>query len=168
MLFAQLNPSTSPVAPVTASDTLVPSGSSTSVQSVVFTGKGGSLTRAQPITTSISAQPGGSLGDLILSSPGGITANITADSILGNIAATNGGISGVIKTTVGDLGRALTDASGNITGVTTIQAGGGGLTATGQILAKGNLVSQITIKSGVDGVIATHRDIGVSQTPGRL
>jgi hypothetical protein len=164
MLFSQLNPSASTPAPVTASDTLVPSGSSTTVQSVVFTGQGGSLTTAQPITTSISANPGGSLGDLILSSPGGITANITADSIIGNIAATNGGISGTIEATVGDIGRAITNASGTITGVTTIQAGGGGLTSTGKILAKGNLVSQVTIKSGVDGVIAADGDIGVIQT----
>jgi hypothetical protein len=164
MLFAQLNPYASVPAPVTASDTLVPSGSSTSVQSVVFTGQGGSLTTAQPITTAISAAPGGTLGDLILSSPGGITANITADSIIGNIDATNGGISGTIEATVGDIGRALTDANGNITGVTSIQAGGGGLTSTGQIIAKGNLVSQVAIKSGLDGVIAADGDIGVIQT----
>jgi hypothetical protein len=164
MLFAQLSPNVAAPAPVTASSTLVPSGTSTSVQSVVFTGQGGSLTTAQPITTSISAQPGGSLGDLILSSPGGITANITADSIIGNIDATNGGISGTIEATKGDIGRALTDANGNITGVTSIQAGGGGLTSTGQILAKGNLVSQVTIKSGLDGVIAADGDIGVIQT----
>jgi hypothetical protein len=164
MLFSQLSPNASNPAPVTASDMLVPSGSSTSVQSVVFTGQGGSLTTAQPITSSISAKPGGTLGNLILSSPGGITANITADSIIGNIAATNGGISGTIEATVGDIGRALTDASGNITGVTTISAGGGGLTSTGKIIAKGNLVSLVTIKSGLDGVIAVDGDIGVIQT----
>jgi hypothetical protein len=150
--------------PVTASDTVTLSGSSASVQAVLFTGQGGSLTTSQPITTSISAVSGGSLGNLILGGPGGITANITADSIIGNIDATNGGISGVIKTTVGDLGRAFTDANGNITGVTSIKAGGGGLTATGEILAKGNLVSQVTIHSGVDGVIAADGDIGVIQT----
>jgi hypothetical protein len=165
MLFAQLNPTTGSVpAPVTAADTLVQSGSSTTVQSVVFTGQGGSLTTAQPITTSISALPGGSLGNLILSSPGGITANITADSILGNIDATNGGISGIIEATVGDIGRAITDPGGTITGVTSIQAGGGGLTATGKILAKGNLVSQVSVKSGLDGVVAADGDIGVIQT----
>jgi hypothetical protein len=164
MLFAQLSPNVVAPVPVTAADTLVPSGSSTSVQSVAFTGQGGSLTTAQPITTSISAAPGGTLGDLILNSPTGLTANITADSIIGNIDAANGGITGVIKTTVGDIGRAITDANGNITSVTTIQAGGGGLTSTGQILAKGNLVSLVTIKSGLDGVVAADGDIGVIQT----
>ncbi len=148
--------------PVSVKDTLVPSGSSTTVQSVAFTGQGGSLTTAQPITTSISASAGGSLGDLILSSSGGITADITADSIIGNIDATNGGISGTILTTVGDLGRAFTDSGGNITGVTYIHAGGGGL--TGNILVKGNLVSQVNLQSGLDGVVAVDGDIGVIQT----
>jgi hypothetical protein len=160
MLFGQLNPGSSPVAPVTASVTLVPFGSSTSVQSVVFTGQGGSLTTQQPITTSISAVAGGSLGDLILSAPQGITANITADSIIGNIDATNGAISGIIQATRGDIGRAFT-SSGTITGVTFISTGGGGL--TGKILAKGNLVSRVTLHSGLDGVIAVDGDIGVIQ-----
>jgi fibronectin-binding autotransporter adhesin len=147
--------------PVTASDTLVPSGSSTSVRSVIFTGQGGSLTTSQPITTSISVNQGGSLGDLILGAPQGITANITADRILGNIDATNGGISGIIQATQGDIGSAFTN-SGTITGVTYLHAGGGGL--TGKILAKGNLVSQVTLQSGIDGVIAVGGDIGVIQT----
>jgi len=159
MLFAdQVNDNR----PVTATDFLVPSGSSTSVNEVDFTGKGGSLTTAQPILTTIKGAPGASLGDLILSS-GGITANITADTIIGNIDATNGDISGVIQTTVGDLGRALTDVNGNITGVTYIHAGGGGLTSTGKIISAGNLVSQVNIKSGLDGVVAANGDIGVIQ-----
>jgi hypothetical protein len=148
--------------PVTVSDTLVATGSSTTVSSVLFTGRGGSLTTAQPITTSISAVPGGTLGDLILGASGGITANITADSIIGSIDATNGSISGTILTTVGDLGRAFTTTSGTITGVTTLHAGGGGL--TGRILVKGNLVSQVNLHSGLDGVVAVDGDIGVIQT----
>jgi hypothetical protein len=149
--------------PVTATDFLVPSGSSTAVNEVDFTGQGGSLTTSQPILATIKGAPGAALGDIILSSPGGITANITADTIIGNIEATNGGISSVIQTTVGDLGRALTDANGNITGVTIIQAGGGGLASTGKIITVGNLVSQVSIKSGLDGVIAVNGDIGVIQ-----
>jgi hypothetical protein len=151
--------------PVTATDTLAQTGTSTSVNTVVFSGQGGSLTTGQPILTSISALPGDSLGNLTLSSPHGIAANITADRIIGNIDATNGGISGIIETTVGDLGRALTDpVTGKITGVTFVHAGGGGL--TGKILAKGNLVSQVNLKSGLDGVVATDGDIGVIQTSG--
>jgi hypothetical protein len=147
--------------PVTATDFLVPSGSSTSVNEVDFTGQGASLTTSQPIQTTIKGAPGASLGDLILGAPGGITANITADSIIGNIDATNGGISGTIQTTVGDIGRALTDVNGNITGVTYIHTGGGGL--TGKIISQMNLVSQLNLKSGLDGVVAAGRDIGVIQ-----
>jgi hypothetical protein len=146
--------------PVTAQETLIPTGSSTSVDSVAFTGQGASLTTAQPIISMISAL-GGSIGDLILSSPQGL-ANVTADSIIGNIEVTNGAITGVVKTTVGNLGRAFTDASGNITGVTTLHAGGGGL--SGKILVKGNLVSQVNVQSGIDGVVATDGDIGIIQT----
>jgi hypothetical protein len=160
MLFAdQVNDNR----PVTATDFLVSAGSSTAVNEVDFTGQGGSLTTAQPILTTIKGAAGASLGDLILSAPGGITANITANTIIGNIDSTNGGISGVIQTTVGDLGRALTDANGNITGVTFIHAGGGGLTSTGEIISAGNLVSQLNLKSGLDGVVAANGDIGVIQ-----
>src|SRR5262249_41309887 len=118
--------------------------------------------------TTIKGAPGATLGDLILSAPQGITANITADSIIGNIDATNGAISGVLQTTGGDLGRALTDATGKITGVTYVHATGGGLTSTGKIISKGNLVSQVTLKSGLDGVIAAGGDIGIIQLTGGL
>ncbi|HEY7307952.1 MAG TPA: hypothetical protein VH643_01195, partial [Gemmataceae bacterium] len=159
--------------PVTATDTLVPSGSSTTVRDVAFTGQGGSLTTAQPITTSITAAAGGSLGDLILSAPQGLTANVTAPSIIGSIDITNGAISSTIQTT-GDLGRTFTDANGNIIG-TSIQTGGGGLAAPiivngivvnpgGRIIVGGNLISQVTLKSGLDGVIAVDGDIGDAVT----
>jgi hypothetical protein len=151
-------------APVLAADKLVPTGSSTSVDSVVFTGAGASLATAQPIATSISALPGGSIGSLQISAPQGLTANVTADRILGNIDVTKGGISGVLQATVGDFGTAITDVNGTITGVTFVHAGGGGL--TGKILAKGNLVSEVDVQSGLDGVVATDGDIGVIQTVG--
>ncbi|HZV03930.1 MAG TPA: hypothetical protein VE999_02470 [Gemmataceae bacterium] len=151
--------------PVTATVTLVPTGRSTTVSTIAFTGQGGSLTTAQAITTSITAAAGGSLGDLILSAPQGLTANVTAPTILGSIVVTNGGISGTIETT-GDLGRTFTDANGNITGVTSIQAGGGGL--TGQIIVGGNLISQVSLKSGLNGVIAVQGDIGAIQTSGGI
>jgi hypothetical protein len=163
MLFANQGAVVNDNRPVTATVFLVPSGSSTSVNEVDFTGPGASLTTSQPILTAIQDPPGSSLGDLILGAPQGITANITADAIIGNIDATNGGISGVIKTTVGDLGRAITDANGNITSVTYIHTGGGGLTSTGKILSARNLVSQLNLKSGLDGVVAANGDIGVIQ-----
>jgi hypothetical protein len=163
--------------PVTATDTLMPSGNSTTVSTVVFNGQGGSLTTTQPITTSISATPGGSLGDLLLSAPGGITANITADRILGNIIV-KGAISGTIQTT-GDLGSTITDTNGIITGVTSIQTGAGGLTGPtivngnvvspgGRIIVGGNLISQVSLQSGLDGLIAVQGDIGTIQTSGGI
>jgi len=148
-------------APVTAQDTLIATGFSTSVDSVAFTGQGASLTTAQPIISMIS-DIGGSIGNLILSSPYGL-ANVTADRIIGNIVVSNGSIIGVVETTVGNLGSAFADANGNITGVTTIYAGGG---LIGKILAKGNLVSQVNLQWGLYGVVATDGDIGVIQTSG--
>ena len=123
--------------PVIATDTLVlPSRStSTEVITVAFHGPGGSLTTAQPIITAITSD--GSLGDLILSARRGLTANVTAPTIVGNIDVTGGGISGTIETT-GDLGRTFTDWNGNIIGVTSIQTWGG---LTGQIIVGGNLIS---------------------------
>src|SRR5262249_19477351 len=63
MLFADI---VSDNKPVTATETLVPAGSSTVVQSLALTGQGASLTTSQPITTSITVAAGGSLGNLIL------------------------------------------------------------------------------------------------------
>jgi hypothetical protein len=147
--------------PVTATDTLfLPSGStSTEVSAVLFQGQGGSLTTAQPINVSITSD--GSLGDLVLSAPQGLPANVMAQSIVGNIDVTNGGISGTIQTKE-NLGRTITDLSGNITGVTSIQTGGGGL--TGKIIVGGNLISTVELQSGMDGVIAVQGDIGAIQT----
>jgi hypothetical protein len=158
MLFADI---VTDNAPVTAQDTLIPAGLSTTVDSVAFTGQGASLTTAQQILSMIS-DIGGSIGDLNLSSPCGL-ANVTADSIIGSIEVSNGAINGVVKTTVGDLGRAFVDINGMITGVTTIHAAGG---LNGKILAKGNLVSQIKLQCGLNGVVATDGDIGIIQTIG--
>jgi hypothetical protein len=145
--------------PVTAQVTVIQTGYTTSVDSVAFTGQGASLTTAQPILSMISAI-GGSIGNLTLSAPQGLS-NVTADRVIGNIDVTCGSINGVIKTTVGDLGVAFTDSNGNITGVTTIHAAG---SLIGKILAKGNLISQINLQCGLSGVVATDGDIGIIQT----
>jgi hypothetical protein len=146
--------------PVTATDTLVlPLGSSsTEVSTVRFHGQGGSLTTAQPISAAIISD--GSLGDLILSALGGLTANVLAPSIIGNIDVTSGGISGIIETS-GDLGSASTSSNGQITGVTSIQTVGG---LTGRIIVGGNLISEVELQSGLNGVIAVQGDIGTIQT----
>src|SRR5262249_54985575 len=137
--------------------------SQSSVQEVDFTGNSAALNTNQPITTTIK-NPNGSLGDLILGASGGITANVTAASIVGNIEAGSGGLSTTNQTTPGEIGRALTDPTGKtITGVTHISTGGGGLASTGEIISAGNLISQVTVQSGIDGVIFANGDIGVIQ-----
>jgi hypothetical protein len=164
LLFGDQNtdPVNKPV-PVTATVVAVASGSQSAVQEVDFAGTSAALNTSQPITTTIK-NPNGSLGDLILGASGGITANVTAASIVGNIEASSGGISSTIQTTVGDFGRALTDSTGKIiTGVTHISTGGGGLSSTGAIISAANLVSQVTIQSGIDGFIFATGDIGVIQ-----
>ena len=145
--------------PVTVTDTLVlpPRSTSTAVSTVAFHGQGGSLTTAQPVSTAITSD--GSLGDLVLSAPQGLTANVTAPSIVGNINVKSGGISGIIETS-GDLGRTFTDSHGKITGVTSIQTVGG---FTGQIIVGGNLISDVEI-GGMTGVISVQGNIGTILT----
>jgi hypothetical protein len=148
--------------PVTASEVVTVPSNSSVVQEIDFTGNGASVNTSQPITGAIN-DPSGSLGDLILGAPGGITANVTAASIIGNVEATNGAISSTIQTTQGDFGRAFTDANGNITGVTVVSTGGGGITSTGKLISAGNLISQINVQSGMNGVIFANGDIGTVQ-----
>jgi hypothetical protein len=163
--------------PFLATVSMTPTGSSTSVNEIDFTGTdapcnnavarsshgdGAALSTSQPILSTIN-DLNGALGDLILKGSQGIAANVTAKSIMGNIQAVNGSISGVIQTTGGDFGRAFTDANGNITGVTQVSTGGGGITSTGELISTGNLISQINVQSGLDGVIAANGDIGTVQ-----
>jgi hypothetical protein len=160
MLFAD---QTSGNTPVTATDTVVPSSwwwwwGPSVVTTVAFHGNGGSLTTAQPITTAITSD--GSLGDLVLFAPQGLTANVTAPSIAGNIDVPWGGISGTIETTR-DLGSTFT-SKGKITSVTSIQTGG---VFTGQIIVGGNLISQVELACGMYGVIAVQGDVGTIQPP---
>jgi len=122
-------------------------------------GNGGGIQTAQWIQTSITST--GALGDLILSASQGITADVVAPTIIGNIDAVNGPISGTIKTTLGDLGRVFTDASGNITGVTYIHAAAGGI--TGKIISRVNLISSIRSDGGMSGLIAAQGNIGTIQ-----
>jgi hypothetical protein len=148
--------------PVTAAVGVAVSGSST-IQTIQLNGEAASFQTLQLVSQAITVISG-SLGDVTLGAPGGDPANITAPRIVGSIDVTNGAISGTIQTTVGDLGRAFTDATGKITGVTFIHAGGGGLTSTGRIISAANLVSLINLRSGLDGVVAAQGDIGVIQT----
>jgi len=148
--------------PVTASVGVV-AGSSSTIQSIDLIGEGASFQTQQLVSQSITVLSG-SLGDVTLMAAGGSPANITAPRIVGSINVTNGSISGTIQSTVDDIGQAFRDTRGNITGVTFISAGAGGLTSTGKIISAGNLISLVTLQSSLDGVVAAQGDIGVIQT----
>jgi hypothetical protein len=141
-----------------------------SVQSISLVGDGGSISTALPIAKSITST--GPLGDLTLTSSGGLTANVKAASIFGSILVPNGSISGTIQTTgvridpvtgttmpvAADIGRTLTHTAGNVTGVTEILAGVGGI--RGRVISRGNLVSQVVCVGNLSGVIAAQGDMG--------
>ncbi len=126
------------------------------VQSVSFAGSGGSIATSLPIWTSITST--GPLGNVVLSSPLGIVANVTAPSVVGNIEATAGPISSIIQTTSGDLGELITNASGVVIGTTLITADDGGI--SGEIISRGDLVSSIVSEGSISGVIAAQGDLG--------
>ena len=149
-----VNPTTNPVLAQVAA-----TGSSTTpstIQTINLTGNGGSIQTAQVITSTITSS--GDLGDLILQAAQGIEANVTAPSIFGNIAAPNGGISGTIQATSGNIGRVLT-TNGSITGVTSIQTP---YALSGTILSARDLISQVTVGSSFTstGVIAAGGNLG--------
>jgi hypothetical protein len=155
LLFARQLPN-APRGAVTAS-VVVAAGTSGQVQRIDFSGDGGSVQTAMPITQAITGT--GPLGDLTLLSTQGLVADVTAPGIVGNIEVTNGPISGTIQTTdaTEDLGRVLTDASSNPTGTTTIHTGGA---FSGEIISRGNLVSRVVVDGPASGVIAAQGDIG--------
>ncbi len=141
-----------------------------SILGIDLAGDGSSLSTLQPIISWITST--GPLGDLTLLSPRGISANVTAPSIIGNIY-TSGPITGTIQTTgvrtdmttglssliQADFGRAIMAGAGNLFGVTTVTtAQGKGI--SGKIISRGNLISQINAGGGISGVVATQGDLG--------
>jgi hypothetical protein len=137
-----------------------PSGTNqlSTIQTINLYGNGGSIQTTLPIQSEINSS--GPLGDLILGASQGITAHVTAPSIFGNIDATSGPISATIETLSGDLGKAITDPTGKITGVTYIHSNGN---MSGTIKGRRNLISSILIDGGMSGVIATQGDLGAIQ-----
>ncbi len=134
-------------------------GSNSTIQSVTLQGAGGAIQTGQWIQAAITST--GPLGDLILSATQGITAHVSAPTIIGNIDATLGPITAIVETTAGDFGRALTDATGKITKVTYVHSGSNNL--SGRIISRGNLVSSVLADGGMTGVIAAQGDIGAIQ-----
>jgi hypothetical protein len=125
------------------------------ITKITLTGNGGSISTSQPITQSITST--GPLGDLTISNINGVP-NVTAPSIFGNID-TNGPVFGIVQTTVGDLGSPIRDSSGTIVDTTIIHTTQG---ITGEIISRGNLVSQVQSQKEITGVIATQGDLGVA------
>jgi hypothetical protein len=148
---------TNPVlAQVTA--TVPTAGAPSTIQTISFTGDGGSIQTAQFIASAITST--GAVGDLILQASQGIAANITAPSFFGNIDAPNGPISGIIQSTVGNIGMTFL-TSGTITGVTSIQTP---FSLSGEIISAQDLISQVTVGSQFTGTIAAEGNIGAIQT----
>ncbi len=150
------------------------------IQRIDLRGDGGAIQTQQPITTAITST--GPLGDLILQSPGGIVADVTAPSILGSIDARSGPIAGTIQTTglrtdpitgqVGAItpsfGRVITvmTPNGPVVTTTTVHAVGGGI--VGRLISRGDFISQVTADGGISGLIAAQGNIGTNSGPARL
>ena len=148
------------------------------IQSIALFGDGGSIQTSQYIAGQLGGPgittPGisstGPLGDLDLYNTLGIT-NVTAPSIFGSIIG-NGAITGTIQTTgirtdpitcatsiVGaDLGNmyVATSNKGPFVTVTTIDTNGD---VIGQIISRGNLLSQVEVHK-ISGVVAAQKNIG--------
>ncbi|HEX8911732.1 MAG TPA: hypothetical protein VF796_05190, partial [Humisphaera sp.] len=139
-----------------------------SLQRIDFRGDGAAVDTTMSVNTITGT---GSLGDLMLRAGTGV-ADVTAASVAGNVDLFGGKISGTFQTTglrtdpatgavstvSADVGRAITSSTtGAITGVTTFKAG---IAATGRLVSRGTLFSQVTVSGPIDGLIAAAGDIG--------
>jgi hypothetical protein len=155
---------------VAATVTILP-GASPLVQNISFQGEGGCVNSRYSIGTITST---GTLGDVTV---GGSLGGISAASIFGNIMVNGGAITGTIQTTGIDinpftgatmvvnanLGQFIYNSKSAVTGVTTIYAWGG-LTSTGQIISRGNLLSSVVLGATFNGLIAAQGNIGAILT----
>jgi hypothetical protein len=151
--------------------------SSSVVQAIDLRGDAGAIQTEQQIFGRVTST--GPLGDFIDQAAGGIVANVTAPSILGNIVA-HGPISSTIQTTglrtepttgvqgltSAVFGREFLDTTSKTPVLTTtvVQAQGGGLTSTGRLISRADLISQVKTDGGVDGLIAAQGNIGLASS----
>jgi hypothetical protein len=152
------------------------------VNSVAIRGDGASIRSEQSIRSITSTGP---LGDVSIESDGGGATNVSAPSIFGSIDFDDTALTGVIQTTglrtdpitgatstvPADLGRVYVGfdwRGGPYLTSTTLHSEGGAL--TGQIISRGNLVSQIIADGGIagTGIIAVQGDLGVMVGSTRL
>jgi hypothetical protein len=124
------------------------------LQQTDFVGAGASLDAYENILGKIPST--GPLAGSLLAQ-GLPVASITAASVIGNIDLFGGSITGTFQTTAGDLGAAITNAAGTVTGVTYIHAN---LPAGSRIISRGNLISTITTGT-LGGTIAAQGNIGL-------
>jgi hypothetical protein len=139
------------------------------VQTIDIRGDGASVVSGLPIAGGITST--GPLGDLNFKS--GPIASLTAPSIFGSIG--NGPITGIIQTTglrtdpitgvitsiPADLGRVYVTATtkGPIAVASTMTSNAGFF---GQLLVRGNLISQVQAGAGLSGVIAIQGNIATT------
>lgn len=147
-----------------------PSTMEASIASVALNGIGGSIQTGLPITQSITST--GPLGELLLSGPTGLAANVTAPTIFGGILAPRGPITGSITTTGieydpitgapstvdGSIGS-LSNAGTWSAAVTEILAGNGAISGT--ISSTSKIVSLVQANGSITGLIVAQGDIGV-------
>ena len=157
--------------PITAAVQITP-GKQPLVTNIAFRGDGAAVDSRFDVANISST---GSLGDITVRGKAGL-GNITASGIFGNINVMAGAITGTIQTTGiridpltnvqtaadGDIGQFTFDKTGAVNGVTVIFAKLG-ITSTGQIIVRGNLISAVTAKV-FSGLIAVQGDIGVNVT----
>jgi hypothetical protein len=147
-------------------------GGNAVVQSIEVRGDGASIQTQQWIAGAIRST--GPLGDLNLLSPQGIT-DVRAPSIFGSILS-NGPLTGIVQTT----GLRTDPITGAVSSVpatlgqlyVTGQGKGKGVTATtvqvaglnGELVSRGDLVSQATIAGSMTGVVAAQGNLGATFT----
>ena len=180
------------VAFVTTAIATDPAGDSgTIIPTVTLCGDGGGFDDGQPIFDQITST--GPLGNINVSTDPepdaapflniGLPANVCAPSILGSIDVITGPISGIIQTTgmytdpitmvesyiTPVFGQVIT-TPGNISSepptytVTTVQA----TAITGEIISRGDLISQVISDSDITGAIAAQGNIGIVVAGHRL
>jgi hypothetical protein len=147
------------------------------VQTIAIRGDGASIQTKQYISQSITST--GPLGNLNLQSSQGVT-NITAPSIFGSITVgasltgtiqTTGlrtdPITGAVSTVSADIGSvyvAFTQQGQNLIPYLTTTTIVTGSASSGEIISRGNLISQVTINGGFTGTIAAQDNVGVNRT----
>jgi hypothetical protein len=153
----------------------VTAGSTPTVSVLAFSGDGGSVSTALPVTSITST---GDLGDLTLSASSAVT-NVTAPSVFGNVSL-GGNLTGIFQTTgqridpitgvstsvPADLGQLY--ISSGVQKATTFSVKSSVTAPGGAIISRGNLVSAVSIGGTMAGVIAAQGNLGAQSGTSRF